>query len=58
MEISEIKTIKGLALFLAQFAGDAVPFNSWKSIPLAEARKSHERAAGGHIQGKIVLTVD
>ena len=27
-----MKTIKGPALFLAQFAGDAVPFNSWKSI--------------------------
>lgn len=27
------------------------------TYPLAEARKSHERAEGGHIQGKIVLTV-
>jgi len=27
-------------------------------FPLAEARKAHERAAGGHIRGKIVLTVD
>lgn len=27
-----MKTIKGPALFLAQFAGDAQPFNSWKSI--------------------------
>ena len=27
-----MKTIKGPALFLAQFAGDAAPFNSWKSI--------------------------
>lgn len=27
-------------------------------FPLAEARKAHERAAEGHIQGKIVLTVD
>jgi NADPH:quinone reductase-like Zn-dependent oxidoreductase len=26
--------------------------------PLAEARAAHERAARGHIQGKIVLTVD
>lgn len=26
-------------------------------FPLADARKAHERAAGGHIQGKIVLTV-
>jgi NADPH:quinone reductase-like Zn-dependent oxidoreductase len=25
---------------------------------LADARKAHERAAGGHIQGKIVLTVE
>ena len=27
------------------------------SYPLAEARRAHERAAKGHIQGKIVLTV-
>jgi sugar phosphate isomerase/epimerase len=27
-----MKTIKGPALFLAQFAGDAAPFNGWKSI--------------------------
>jgi len=27
------------------------------TFPLADARKAHERAAGGHIQGKIVLTV-
>ena len=27
-----MKSIKGPALFLAQFAGDAAPFNSWKSI--------------------------
>lgn len=27
-------------------------------FPLAHARKAHERAAGGHIQGKIVLTVE
>ena len=27
-----MKTIKGPALFLAQFAGDAAPFNSWPSI--------------------------
>ncbi|MFN0115548.1 MAG: sugar phosphate isomerase/epimerase family protein [Paracoccaceae bacterium] len=27
-----MKTIKGPALFLAQFAGDAAPFNSWKGI--------------------------
>ncbi|MDF2682352.1 MAG: NADPH-quinone reductase [Brevibacillus sp.] len=27
------------------------------TFPLSEARKAHERAAGGHIQGKIVLTV-
>ena len=26
-------------------------------FPLADARKAHERAAQGHIQGKIVLTV-
>jgi sugar phosphate isomerase/epimerase len=28
----QMKTIKGPALFLAQFAGDAAPFNSWDSI--------------------------
>ena len=27
-----MKTIKGPALFLAQFAGDEAPFNSWASI--------------------------
>ena len=27
-----MKTIKGPALFLGQFAGDAAPFNSWDSI--------------------------
>ena len=27
------------------------------TFPLAEARRAHERAARGHIQGKIVLTV-
>ncbi|MCG7359787.1 zinc-binding dehydrogenase [Roseomonas sp. ACRSG] len=27
------------------------------AFPLAEARKAHERAAQGHIEGKIVLTV-
>jgi len=27
-----MKTIKGPALFLAQFAGDAAPFNTWDSI--------------------------
>ena len=26
-------------------------------FPLADARKAHERAAGGHLQGKIALTV-
>jgi sugar phosphate isomerase/epimerase len=27
-----MRTVKGPALFLAQFAGDAAPFNSWSSI--------------------------
>jgi sugar phosphate isomerase/epimerase len=27
-----VKTLKGPALFLAQFAGDAAPFNSWDAI--------------------------
>jgi NADPH:quinone reductase-like Zn-dependent oxidoreductase len=26
-------------------------------FPLADARKAHEHAATGHLQGKIVLTV-
>ncbi|TPE13959.1 zinc-binding dehydrogenase, partial [Tannerella forsythia] len=28
------------------------------TYPLADARKAHERAAKGHIQGKIVLVVE
>nr|WP_245613189.1 zinc-binding dehydrogenase [Skermanella stibiiresistens] len=28
------------------------------TYPLAAAREAHERAAKGHIQGKIVLTVE
>jgi len=28
------------------------------TFPLADARKAHERAAHGHIQGKVVLTVE
>jgi NADPH:quinone reductase-like Zn-dependent oxidoreductase len=28
------------------------------TYPLVDARKAHERAAKGHIQGKIVLTVE
>ncbi|WP_394699579.1 zinc-binding dehydrogenase [uncultured Desulfobacter sp.] len=27
------------------------------TFPLADGRKAHERAARGHMQGKIVLTV-
>ena len=27
-----MKTIRGPALFLAQFAGDSAPFNSWGAI--------------------------
>jgi NADPH:quinone reductase-like Zn-dependent oxidoreductase len=28
------------------------------TFPLSEARQSHERAAKGHVQGKIVLTIE
>jgi NADPH:quinone reductase-like Zn-dependent oxidoreductase len=28
------------------------------TFPLADARHAHERAAKGHVQGKIALTVD
>jgi NADPH:quinone reductase-like Zn-dependent oxidoreductase len=28
-----------------------------RTFPLADARKAHERAADGHVRGKIVLTV-
>lgn len=28
------------------------------AFPLADARKAHERAAAGHIRGKILLTID
>ena len=31
-EDESVKTMKGPALFLAQFAGDAAPFNSWDAI--------------------------
>ncbi|HEX7988490.1 MAG TPA: zinc-binding dehydrogenase [Duganella sp.] len=27
------------------------------TYPLADARRAHERAAGGHLRGKIALTV-
>ena len=27
-----VSTVKGPAIFLAQFVGDAVPFDSWKAI--------------------------
>jgi NADPH:quinone reductase-like Zn-dependent oxidoreductase len=29
-----------------------------RTYPLADARKTHERAAQGHIQGKIVLNAE
>lgn len=28
------------------------------TYPLADARKAHERAAQGHVQGKIILAVE
>jgi NADPH:quinone reductase-like Zn-dependent oxidoreductase len=28
------------------------------TYPLADARKAHERAARGHVQGKLVLAVE
>lgn len=44
---------------LAPFLGDgSIRVVVDSTYPLADAAKAHERAAGGHIQGKIVLTVD
>ena len=43
-------TLKGPAIFLAQFAGDAAPFNSWISIC--------RRAAGLGYKGVQVPTLD
>ncbi len=36
-----MKTIKGPALFLAQFAGDAAPFNSWSAITKWAAERGY-----------------
>ena len=36
-----MKTIKGPALFLGQFAGDAAPFNSWDAITRWAADKGY-----------------
>lgn len=36
-----MKTIKGPAIFLGQFAGDEAPFNSWDSITKWAAEKGY-----------------
>ena len=36
-----MRTIRGPALFLAQFAGDAAPFNDWRSITAWAAACGH-----------------
>jgi sugar phosphate isomerase/epimerase len=41
-----MKTIKGPALFLAQFAGDEAPFNSWESITKWAADCGYKGRAG------------
>ncbi|WP_372013206.1 NADP-dependent oxidoreductase [Tistrella mobilis] len=47
--------LRQLAPLLSDGRIRAVIDGTW---PLAEARRAHERAGAGHIQGKIVLTVD
>ena len=37
-----MKTIKGPAIFLGQFAGDAAPFNTWDGITKWAAEKGYE----------------
>src|SRR5205814_3783033 len=37
-----MRTIKGPAIFLAQFAGDATPFNSFKSIAAWAAKLGYK----------------
>jgi len=48
---AQLETVGGL------LADGAIRVAIDSSFPLADARKAHERAAEGHIQGKIVLTV-
>ncbi len=36
-----MKTIKGPAIFLGQFAGDAAPFNTWDGITKWAADKGY-----------------
>ena len=38
----KMKTIKGPAVFLAQFAGDAAPFNNLKSIAAWAAKLGYK----------------
>jgi NADPH:quinone reductase-like Zn-dependent oxidoreductase len=46
-----------LAEIAALLAAGTVRVVIDSTFPLADAARAHERAAGGHIQGKIVLTV-
>jgi NADPH:quinone reductase-like Zn-dependent oxidoreductase len=46
-----------LAAFANLLTAGTVRVGIDSTFPLAHARQAHERAARGHIQGKIVLTV-
>ncbi|MGN6095812.1 MAG: NADP-dependent oxidoreductase [Bosea sp. (in: a-proteobacteria)] len=55
---TQVNSHGGQLAEIAQLLSDGTIRVEIDSIfPLAEARKAHERAAAGHLQGKIVLTV-
>lgn len=49
-----MKTIKGPALFLAQFAGDEAPFNSWASITKWAADVGYEGVQVPSWDGRLI----
>jgi sugar phosphate isomerase/epimerase len=49
-----MKTIKGPALFLAQFAGDEAPFNSWDSITKWAADKGYKGVQVPSWDGRLI----